>query len=111
MGKVIPLVKRKGKLSAPEALRHIRALAEDSKNILIVDHASKRSKERQISRRQIENCLKKGTITEGPFLNAHGNWQVNLFRHAAGENITCTVALEINERLIVITAFWNEARG
>lgn len=109
MGKVVPLMSRKEKLSAPEALRMIRALAESSKNVLVINqHAKKRAKERRITRRQIDACLKKGTITEGPFFNAHGNWQVNLYRHAAGENITCTVAIEPEKRLIVITAFWDE---
>jgi hypothetical protein len=27
-------------------------------------------------------------------LNMLGNWQVNLYRHAAGEEITCVVAID-----------------
>lgn len=46
-----------------------------------------------------------GTITEGPFLNSHGNWQVSLFRHAAGEELTCAMAIDWPNRLIVITAY------
>jgi putative transcriptional regulator len=26
-----------------------------------------------------------GAIQEGPFLNQHGNWQLNLYQHAAGD--------------------------
>jgi hypothetical protein len=95
------------KLSAPDALKMIRGLAADSKKVLVVPHGKERTKERKITRRQVMACIRKGTITEGPFLNKFGNWQVNLYRHAAGENITCTVAIEWGTRLIVVTAFWD----
>jgi hypothetical protein len=42
---------------------------------------------------------------EGPFRNAKGHWQASLFRHAAGEEITCVVAIEWAERLVVVTVF------
>jgi len=71
-------------LSAGRALRVIRELATKSENILIVEHGQKRSRQRNISASQIQHCCLKGTIEEGPFLNSHGNWQVTLFRHAAG---------------------------
>ena len=32
-------------------------------------------------------------------------WQVTLYRHAAGEEVTCVVAIEWATRLIVITTF------
>ena len=99
----MPLMPKR--LSKPAALGMIRALAEDSKKVLFVEHAKERMKERKITRRQVMACIRKGTITEGPFLNNFGNWQVNLYRHAAGENITCTVAIEWGTRLIVVTAF------
>lgn len=38
-------------------------------------------------------------------MNLHGNWQVNVSRLAAGEEITCTVAIEEEQRLIVVTVF------
>lgn len=97
---VVPLT-----LTTNAALRMIREIAEDTANIVIVEHAKKRCKQRKISRRQIEMCIQKGTITEGPFLNAHGHWQVTLFRHAAGDELTCPVAIDWPNRVIVITAF------
>lgn len=92
-------------LSATEALRIIRQIAEDSDNIVTVKHANKRASQRRISRPQIEKCVQKGTITEGPFVNSQGNWQVSLYRHAAGEEITCVVAVEWATKVLVITAF------
>jgi hypothetical protein len=83
----------------------VRELAADSSRIVILDHCWKRMRQRHISARQVETCLRKGTIVEGPFRNARGNWQMTLFRHAAGEELTCAVAIESVERLVVITVF------
>jgi hypothetical protein len=93
------------RLSAAEALTVIREIAVDSARIVLIPHAKKRSAQRSISRRQIERCCQEGTITEGPFLNGKGQWQATLYRHAAGEEVTCVVAIEWAVRLIVITAF------
>lgn len=92
-------------LSAGAALRIVRDIASDTGNIVVVTHARKRQVERRITRRQIELCVQKGSITEGPFMNAHGNWQVTVFRHAAGEELTCVVAIDWPSRLIVVTAY------
>src|SRR5690606_932031 len=100
MAEITPL-----QMTAHTALRLIRELAVDSENIVIIQHSSKRMKQRKVSRRQIELCIQKGTITEGPFFNQYGNWQVNLSRHAAGEEITCTVAIEWGTQLIVVTVY------
>ncbi|NJM81885.1 MAG: DUF4258 domain-containing protein [Tabrizicola sp.] len=83
----------------------IRSLALETERIVIVNHARKSQRVRRISRRQIELCVQKGSITEGPFCNAHGNWQVTMYRHAAGEEITCIVAIEWPSQLLVITVY------
>jgi hypothetical protein len=100
MAEIVPL-----QLTSNQALRMIRELAADTDKIVVVGHATKRRFQRKVSRRQIELCVQRGTISEGPFFNQHGNWQVNLFRHAAGEELTCTVAIEWATRLIVVTVF------
>ena len=109
MKNVIPFKKVKRKtdsnLSVHEALKIIRLLAQNSKNVLIIQHARDRQLKHGITRRQIDICLKKGVVSEGPFMNLHGNWQVNVSRLAAGEEITCTVAIEEEQRLIVVTVF------
>ncbi len=38
-------------------------------------------------------------------MNLHGNVQANVTRFAAGEEITCVVAIEEQRQLIVITVF------
>lgn len=100
MAEIVPL-----ELTPHHALKVIRELAADTRNIVVIGHAKKRRKQRSITHRQIELCVQKGTIIEGPFLNQHGNWQVNLYRHAAGEELTCTVAIEWATRVIVVTTF------
>jgi hypothetical protein len=92
-------------LSAPEALKVVRMLAADTANIVVIPYGAKRAKQRKITRRQLELCVQKGTISEGPFVNQHGNWQMNFFRRAAGEEITCVVAIEWATKLLVITTF------
>jgi hypothetical protein len=100
MAGVVPLA-----LTPATALRMVRDLAKESGRIVILNHCRERMLKRNVTRRQIELCLQKGTITEGPIVNARGNWQVNMFRHAAGEELTCTVAIEWATRLLVITVY------
>src|SRR5260370_42344928 len=88
--RVIPLkqlgiqVEQPDDLSRHDDLRIIRLLAEDSNKIVVIPYGRKKTAMRNITRRQIELCVQKGTPNEGPFLNSHGHWQMNLYRHAAG---------------------------
>jgi hypothetical protein len=108
---VIPLERRQipaqqpDHLSEAEALRIVHLLAVDSANIVVIEYGKRRAKQRKITRPQIEKCVRLGTIQEGPFLNQFGNWQFNLYRHAAGEQVTCVVAIEWATRVLVINAF------
>jgi hypothetical protein len=97
---VVPL-----ELSPASALRIIREIARDTRNIIVIGHGRERGGQRGITRRQMERCVQMGTITEGPLFNLKGNWQVNLYRHAAGEEVTCVVAIEWPSRLLIISAF------
>ena len=100
-----PPAEQPDRLSDADAVKIVRMLAADSNNIVVIKHATERRKQRRITRLQIERCVRLGTITEGPFVNAHGNWQLNLTRHAAAERITCVVAIEWVSRVLVITTF------
>lgn len=93
------------RLNEADALKLVRLLAVDSANIVVIPYGKRRTKQRKITRPQIEKCIRLGTIQEGPFLNKHGNWQFNLFRHAAGEQVTCVVAIDWATRVLVINAF------
>jgi hypothetical protein len=100
----IPL-EQPAKLNSADALRVVRTLAAVTDNIVVIPYGRKKAGRRGITRRQIELCVQKGTLTEGPFLNQHGNWQMNLHRHAAGEVVTCVVAIDWPSQVLVINAF------
>ncbi len=87
------------------ALAIIRDIAQNDENIFLVNHAKNRGKQRSINRQQIIACIRKGTLIEAPFLNSHCNWQMTLFRHAAGEQMTCVIAVELPKRIIVVTVY------
>lgn len=108
MAKVVPFKSGRTpvkQLGLHDAKTLVQRLAQNSNNVFVVSHGKARQGERGISRRQIMKCLQKGVITEGPFRNKFGNWQVNMTRLAAGEEITCVVAIEDGQLLVVITAF------
>ena len=92
-------------LNEADAVRLVRIIAADSNNVIVTIHAVKQGKKRSITRIQIERCVRSGVLTEGPFINQHGNWQLNLTRQAAGEQITCAVAIEWATKVIVITTY------
>jgi hypothetical protein len=100
-----PPAQQPDRLNDADAIRLIRMIAADSNNIVVIEHARKRKAQRSITRIQIERCVRHGIISEGPFINKYGNWQMNLTRQTTGEQITCAVAIEWATRIIVITTF------
>lgn len=98
--KIVPL-----EMTAVQALRIVKEIATDTENIVVVPHGRKRARQRQFTRRQIELCLQRGSITEGPYVAQSGLWRLNMFRHAAGEELTCVVEIDLPKRLIVVTVF------
>jgi hypothetical protein len=103
--RAFPPAQQPDRLNDADALKLVRMIAADSDNIVVIKHAKKRRVQRMITRPQIERCVQRGTITEGPFINGFGNWQMNLTRHTAGEQITCVVAIDWATRVLVITTF------
>jgi len=83
----------------------IREIGAETKNIVVIGHGKKRAKQRSVTRRQIELCVQRGTIHEGPFLNDKRNWQATLYRHAAGEEMWCVVAIDWPNKVVVITTY------
>jgi hypothetical protein len=90
-------------LTAPKALKVIREIGAETENIVVVPHGKKRARQRSVTRRQIELCVQRGTIQEGPVLNDKGHWQVTLYRHAAGEELWCVVAIDWPVKVVIIT--------
>ena len=90
------------KHQAHDLLRRI----EDSR-VFITNHAKDRMAERGVTRVQVLRCLKRGTITEGPYQDlAHGSWKLNVEAYTAGDLLTVVAAVnadENGERIIVVT--------
>ena len=93
------------KLSKRQAQVVIREFAKNSRDVVPVAHARQRLNQRRFTRRQMMICLQKGVVTEGPALNSRGHWQANVTRLAAGEEMTCVVVIEWDQRLVVRTVF------
>lgn len=92
------------RLSRDAFKRRIVALVE-AERFKIIQHLYRDHPERRISPSQIERCLLKGTVQCDPYVNQYGNWQAELFRHMAGQQLTVVAAIEWEHQVIVITAY------
>lgn len=93
------------RMTSVSAQRLIRELAADSDNVVLVNHAKKRRGQRRFTPKQIMDCLQRGTVSEGPYQQPAGEWRCNVFRHAAGEEMTVVVEFDLPQRLLVVTVF------
>lgn len=100
MAEVIPLT-----MTAPAALRIIRAVAADSSRVIWLPHAKKRMRQRRISPQQAIACLLKGVISEGPSRDLHGYWRCTMQRFAAGEEISVVVSFKSIDGVVVISVY------
>lgn len=84
----------------------IRKIAADSAKVFFSSHAKVRMRERKVTDLQIIRCLQTGTVTEGPFRNIHGNWQVNVDAYHSGQNLKVGAVIDTDEKgnkIIVLT--------
>jgi hypothetical protein len=108
MGEVVELPKDEAPeppKDAPSAQRLIRSIAADSARVFVVPHGKKRQRKRNVSTKQVIDCLLKGTISEGPYLTSSGETRCNVRRHAAGEELTCVVEFDLPRGLLIVTVY------
>jgi hypothetical protein len=61
--------------------------------------------ERGVTEEDVLKCLMLGRITEGPALNARGNWKMTIHRFAADEELDVVAVIEVpDDGVIVVTA-------
>jgi hypothetical protein len=102
---VLPFRKpQPARLSRPEFKKLVAEMAASGK-VKVSAHLYRDHPERSISQAQIEKCLEMGTVQTDPYLNAYGNFQAEVFRHMAGQELTVVAAIEWEQQVIVITAF------
>jgi len=95
-------------MSPAEATALIQEIAQDSSKIFVTHHANVQIRKRDISRLDVERCLRNGFITEGPIENvAKQNWEATVEAQIAGEMVAVVAAIKENpdDRIIVVTAY------
>ena len=98
------MVKGGSNLSRPDAQRILREAARDGRVGFEEAHCHRRMIERGVTEEDVLKCLMLGWITEGPALNARGNWKMTVHRFAAGEELDVVAVIEVpDDGVIVVT--------
>ncbi len=92
-------------LSGAAARRIVRELAANADNVVPVNHAKRRMRERNINITQILRVVRAGFVDGEPWLDEHRNWRVTMAGNAAGARITVGVAIAWRTRLLIVTVF------
>lgn len=100
------------RLNDANALKLLREVAAESARVVLLHHARKRMRERQISLGQVLDVLRKGTLAEPAALDTCGNWKVTVRGKSCGQAITVAGAIDMNQepgkRVFVITLFGSD---
>lgn len=91
------------RMTDTSALKLLREIAQDSGQVIITKHATKRMIERRITRTMVMQCLQSGVIDEPVALDPHGNWKLTVWTRVAGKEIRAAVAIDLPSRAVVIT--------
>lgn len=85
--------------------KHIRALAQDTANIVITGHANARMKKRYIGINEVYDCLRNGMIARPPRINIeHDTLECRMERYVGGRELAVVVSLDdADPDLIVVT--------
>lgn len=91
------------------AKKRIVEVAQDSAKVIFTKHASQRSGQRSITRKQVMNCLTHGRFTEAPYWDQiHGAYKFTMQTVDSGERVSVAAALYKNDNgdyVVVITVF------
>lgn len=89
------------------ARKLIRERASSSAGVLFVDHAWEQMRHRGVAVLQVQRCLMRGEITEGPYLpiaSRTGNWRCNVEANVSGDSLRVVVEIpEDATAVLVIT--------
>ncbi|NGP53233.1 DUF4258 domain-containing protein [Thioalkalivibrio sp. XN8] len=89
------------------ARKHIRERASRPAGVLFVDHARKQMRRRDVDALQVQRCLLRGEITEGPYVpiaSRTGTWRCNIEANVSGDQLRVVVEIpEDATSILVIT--------
>lgn len=90
--------------SADFLQRKIAELSQDSGNIEFDHpHFQSRMQSRNLSMRQVLECLREGIVIDGPKKDKWGDWRIKVQRYVAGRRVQVVVAYKVT-LVVVITA-------
>ena len=92
--------------TAAQAHRKFRQLI-NADQIAIPSYAKRRMWQRNINDQQVRRILKGGTVSEGPYIDADGDWKCKMEGNSAGQFVHVVAALHLNgdEMCVVVTVF------
>ena len=98
------------KLRSDEAeaiIRH-RASPDTTGNVVFTNHTWQRVSEREIPTDAVYKILRTGWVSEGPFQNENGEWQVTVAKPLKGNRNAgvVTVIVDDDKTLVVLTVEW-----
>ena len=100
------------RLNDANALKLLRDVAKDSGRVVLLPHARKRMKERQITLAQVLTVLRTASLAESAACDLYGNWKMTVKGMTCGQSITAACAIEMQEepgkRVLVITLFGSD---
>lgn len=103
--KVIPIGMNDQTLSR----RIAEIVSHDSLRMVMVPHAKKRMRQRNVNPMQVLRVLTTGRVVERAHRNIHGNWQCTLEAIIAGDRIKVVAALQGDQggELVVVVTVMN----
>ena len=85
-------------------LAMLRGLAKDSGKVFFSTHAEQQMHDRNVTRMQVMECIRMGTVFEEFHQDVHGNWRCTLQHIHAGDHIHVVAALNM-DHLVIVTTF------
>jgi len=97
------------RITPAAAKKRIAEVAQNSAKVIFTRHASERSGQRSITRKQAINCLTRGRFTEAPYWDQiHGGYKFTMQTVDSGERVSVAAALykkDNGDYVVVITVF------
>lgn len=87
------------------ARKLIRERASGSAGVLFVDHALQQMRRRGVDVPQVQRCLLRGEITEGPYVptaSRMGDWRCNVEANVSGDQLRVVVEIPENAAYVLV---------
>jgi len=93
-------------LSNVEAISRLRDIVQDSGRVAFTNHAKLRMVQRNITRKQVIECLPRSRIIEEPHRTPRGNWKMKVEGPTIDDWIEVVLVFEINSNgdyILIVT--------